>query len=71
MSPEEAKDDKKTFFIIWNPESDLPPRVRFENKTDAEKVAESMALRFGEPFFVCEVQTLYLRPLKAKKTVLK
>lgn len=43
------------FFILWNPESSLPPTVRFRRRTDAYAVAERMAQEHGGTFYVMQV----------------
>ena len=60
---------KKTFYIIWNPMSDLPPRVRFETRQKAEKIAEMMAAKFGEPLYVLRAGSLFERGPVAKTTL--
>jgi hypothetical protein len=58
----------KRFFILWNPLSDLPPRVRFATAAMARKVAEAMASRTGQSFYLCEVQYRSARgPAKTSK----
>lgn len=33
------------FYILWNPNSELPPRVTFKTRAEAVEVAELMARR--------------------------
>ena len=48
-------DMKKKFYILWNPESDRRPQVKFETKAEAEKVAQEMADRHRPAkFYVME-----------------
>lgn len=48
--------DLKNKFIVWNPESNKPPRVVYGTKGNAVKVAMSMATRNpGERFAICKV----------------
>lgn len=47
---------KKKFFILWSPESNLPPRKRFETRKEAEDVARIMTERYPQQTFcVCMV----------------
>ena len=44
-------------FIIWNPASHLPPRVVFDSRKEAERVAGEMAERYyPAEFIVCELR---------------
>lgn len=40
------------FWILWNPTSNLPPKVRFYTEAEARTVAVAMAQRHGEQFYV-------------------
>lgn len=43
------------FYILWNPLSDRPPTVRISTRKEAERIAASMASRFGpQPFYICK-----------------
>lgn len=42
----EIKVDKK-FYILWNPDGQTPPTVRFKTYEEAAKVAEAMQKRIG------------------------
>lgn len=60
----------KHFFILWNPRSTTPPRVRFETLKEAQRIAEDMAQRHGEPFYVMKAVALAQRsapPVETKK----
>lgn len=60
----------KHFFIIWNPRAPMPPRVRFETLKNAQRIAEQMAQRHGEPFYVLKAISLAQRsapPVETKK----
>lgn len=53
-------------FIVWSPESKLPPKVQYATKEGAQHVAESMAQRHpNQVFIVCELLTVaYYTPPK-------
>jgi len=60
----------KHFFIIWNPRSPKPSRVRFPTLKGAQRIAEQMAQRHGEPFYVLKAISLAQRsapPVETKK----
>lgn len=41
------------FWLLWNPSHPSPPRVRFDNRAEALRVAEEMAKKNpGEEFYV-------------------
>lgn len=43
-------------YILWNPESDLPPQVRFADLKSAQDAAVKMANRYpGQRFNVCQL----------------
>lgn len=42
----------KTFWIIWNPDSEKPSKVQFQTLEHAERVAKEMALKYEEAFVV-------------------
>lgn len=68
--PEMELNQGKHFFIIWNPRSSLPPKVRFSTLKEAQRVAEAMAQRHGEPFYVMKAVSLAQRsapPVETKK----
>lgn len=52
-----AKDtDLKGAYIIWNPNSTLPPKQVYANRPDAIRVAHLMAVKNpGEQFAVCKI----------------
>lgn len=60
--PSEAK-----FFIVWNPLSDKPPRMRHATRAQAEESATTLARKFGEPFYVCEASALFERAEVTRK----
>jgi len=45
--------DGQPFFILWNPDSELPPTVPFRSLKVAQAAAERMAREHGGTFFVC------------------
>ena len=45
---------KKGFFILWNPASNLPPRVQFDSIDAALKIAVLLARREKQGIFVLE-----------------
>lgn len=66
------RQDKGTFWILWNPKHHLPPVYRFYNFKAAQKRAVEMAELFGHPFYVMEAKTLAACPkTKAKVTKIK
>lgn len=46
----------KRFFILWNPDSSLPPQVRFDTHAEASEIAKQMALRHKQRFYVMEAK---------------
>ena len=45
----------KRFWILWSPQSSMPPRVKFDNKEEALRVAKLMAEKHSpQEFYVCE-----------------
>lgn len=48
----------KLFFILWQPESSLPPTVRFGTYDVATAMAKEMAIRHGKPFYVMKAMCL-------------
>lgn len=46
------------FHIIWSPQSDKPPRVRF-NRDKAEEVADIMVKKYGTQFYVMSSVSLH------------
>lgn len=41
-------------YIIWNPDGQTPPRVRFPRREDAQREAERLAqTHAGAQFYVC------------------
>lgn len=57
-------------FIIWTPNSDLPPRRVFETEEEAFKVAFHMAERYRQTFNVCKIVGLaepYQAPTVVKR----
>ncbi len=48
----------KKFFILWSPQSNLPPRKMLTTESEALQVAEFMAIRWpAQEFFVMEAKT--------------
>lgn len=45
------------FWLIWNPASNLPPKVQFVSEADADRAAAEMAERHGGVFYVCEARS--------------
>lgn len=46
----------KPKYILWNPESQLPPTRTFDSITEAVEVAESMARKHApQTFHVCKI----------------
>jgi len=46
------------FYILWEPGSDLPPRVRMETREKAVEVAEKMARQHGKRFYIMKAVAL-------------
>lgn len=50
----------KSFWILWCPSSDLPPKVKFDSYHAAEKVARQMSTQYSDVFYVmrasCKVE---------------
>ncbi len=43
-------------YIVWNPKSNLPPKVTYNSRPEAIRVATAMAHRFpNESFAVCKI----------------
>ena len=42
----------KAFWILWNPDYDRPPRVRFSTKAEALDVAQQMAVNLKVTLYV-------------------
>jgi hypothetical protein len=51
-------------YIVWSPDSSLPPKVQYASHAEAVDVAGIMAQRFPKQvFIVCELQTMaYYKP---------
>lgn len=57
----------KTFWILWNPEGETPPRVRFATEEGAKETAEKLQTRIGVgTMYVMEAKTSYNVSLKTK-----
>lgn len=57
------------FFILWNPDSELPPKVMFQTIKQAEIAGEQMARKTGEGFIIMKaVRKLELPPPPLKVT---
>lgn len=42
----------KPFYILWNPDSHMPPRVVMKDDAEAKEVAEDMARRHKQKFYI-------------------
>ncbi len=60
----------RSFYILWNPRSNLPPTQRFSDRKQAVEVAEIMARRTTELFYVMEAR-LAVEPLPIPINVVK
>lgn len=64
--------DFKVFWILWQPASNFPPRVRFATRNEAYEAAEVMARRHSVEFYVlrsdgkCELDVPPLKWTSAK-----
>ena len=47
-----------TFYIVWGPASDLPPRRRFDTYQQAAEVAVKMTERYHQPFYVMQAKAV-------------
>ncbi len=62
----------KSFYLIWNPDANMPPRVRFETLEEAKKIAKEMVERHKAQFFVLKATSLAEpAPMPVKVTTLK
>ena len=66
----------ENFYILWQPESDLPPKVKFYDRDEAQRAADLMAKKHNAPFYVMKADALcqlarpltdWLTPTKEKK----
>jgi hypothetical protein len=55
--PAETRVSEASEFILWNPDSDLPPRIRFGTRDHATMIASSMAARYQSKFYVAKLVT--------------
>lgn len=53
------KETFETFYILWNPVSQLPPTVQFDSLEEARQAATVMALRHREQFYVMKSEMLF------------
>lgn len=59
------------FWILWQPESSLPPRVKFKTQKEAERVAEIMARKHRKVFYVLRaIAEFEVLPTPVSKVVL-
>lgn len=66
------KGTMKTFWVLWNPLSKVPPQVRFSTQEEAEKIAAFMARRHNATFYVLKAETqVEVAPAPIKSTKLK
>ena len=49
-----AEKSSRTFWVLWEPTSSLPPRQKFSTPERAFQAATAMAERHGKTFFVLE-----------------
>lgn len=62
----------REFWILWQKESELPPRVMFSDAVGATEAARGMAQRFGTRFYVLRAESFaepmtYSPPVKVEK----
>lgn len=50
----------KRFFILWNPESEKPPTIRFITRREAERMAASCSQKWNTTVYVCEAQVSFV-----------
>lgn len=53
--------DQPTFWILWNPLSDLPPEQRFNNRAEADNIAAECSVKWNTPVFVMEAKACFER----------
>lgn len=46
------------FYVLWQPDSSLPPKVRFYTKDEAYRAAELMTRKHKVPFYVMKAEGL-------------
>ena len=65
----EQPKEKSVEYIVWNPASNLPPRVRHPDRATAIKVAGRMAHENpGQEFIVCKLVNVAKKPLPVDVT---
>lgn len=63
---------EQKFYILWNPQSDMPPTRTFTSQSAADAVASKMANdNPGETFYVLEAKGGFLTPAKQQRIVMK
>lgn len=61
---EEAKEEKVSEYIVWNPDSNLPVRVRHTDRGTAIRVAGRMAHENpGKTFYVAKLVNSAMKPV--------
>lgn len=69
--PEPIAPEAPRFWLLWNPCSNKPPRVKFTTQEHAERIAERMADEWRQPVYVLEAKSKFERvESPIKKTVL-
>jgi hypothetical protein len=53
-------------FILWSPSGYTNPKVVFSTQAEAQRAADSMALKLQKEFFVCKLVT---KTVPAPKTI--
>lgn len=62
----------KKFYLLWNPCSNLPPKIKFATRKEAEQVADDMARRHSQPFYVLRALSFHeVQALPVSRIVLK
>jgi hypothetical protein len=51
--------DHPTFWVLWNPLSFKPPRVKFTTRAEAEQVAAKCAVKYRAPVYVMEARAVF------------
>lgn len=62
--------NKKSFFIIWNPGFNVPPKVKFATLAEAKEIAQKMARQYKGNFYVMRAVAGYTQSAPAIEDLL-
>lgn len=65
------KTGQESFWILWNPASNIPPSVRFYSKDEALRVAKDMASKHRCRFYVVRAEDFMESPPRPAVTHVK